>query len=190
MEDRVGGEEAAYGRVVVARAAASATTSYTYNPAGQVESIKDNASNTWSYTYNLLGQKLTQTDPNTGTTSFDKYDMAGNLLQTTDPRGQALSFTLLRRAGFAAAGQTSAPATGNVTYTSTTHYTPNVGLLSTTHYQADGNPGSRSRCPAATARWNRWRRQRPRWSRCGLGRWNRWSLSGRWSIAGPRPCCR
>ncbi|MGW0771754.1 ricin-type beta-trefoil lectin domain protein [Streptomyces sp. NPDC002676] len=41
--------------------------------------------------------------------------------------------------GFAAAGQSSAPASGTVTYTSTAHYTPNVGLLSTTHYQADGN---------------------------------------------------
>ncbi|MGV9246897.1 polymorphic toxin-type HINT domain-containing protein [Streptomyces sp. NPDC003710] len=191
--------------------AADATTRYTYTPAGQIESIKDNAGNTWSYTYNLLGQKLSQTDPNAGTTTFDKYDVAGNLLQTTDARGQALSFTydwdnrltaeyaaawsatpdptklLLSHVydtlekgyetsatryvggasgsaytqavtgyntayqplgttltipatdGFAAAGQSSAPATGNVTYTSTARYTPNVGLLSTAHYQADGN---------------------------------------------------
>ncbi|MCF3135571.1 ricin-type beta-trefoil lectin domain protein [Streptomyces olivochromogenes] len=191
--------------------AADATTRYTYTPAGRVESIKDNAGNTWSYTYNLLGQKLTQTDPNTGTTTFDKYDVAGNLLQTTDARGQARSFTYdwdnrataeyaaawsatpdaskllvshvydtLEKGyetsatryvggasgsaytqavtgyntayqplgttltipgtdGFAAAGQSSAPATGNVTYTSTARYTPNVGLLSTAHYQADGN---------------------------------------------------
>ncbi|MFF5755969.1 polymorphic toxin-type HINT domain-containing protein [Streptomyces longwoodensis] len=41
--------------------------------------------------------------------------------------------------GFAAAGQSSAPTSGTVTYTSTARYTPNVGLLSTTHYQADGN---------------------------------------------------
>ncbi|MFI5873901.1 ricin-type beta-trefoil lectin domain protein [Streptomyces sp. NPDC051445] len=73
--------------------AADSTTSYTYTAGGQVESVKDNASNTWSYSYNLLGQPLTQTDPNTGTVSFDKYDVAGNLLQTTDARGQILSFT-------------------------------------------------------------------------------------------------
>ncbi|MCX4589119.1 ricin-type beta-trefoil lectin domain protein [Streptomyces sp. NBC_01549] len=192
-------------------AAADATTKYTYTPAGQVDTIKDNAGNAWSYTYNLLGQKLTQTDPNTGKTTFDKYDIAGNLLQITDGRGQALSFaydwdnrataeyaaawsstpdqskllvshvydtlekgyetsatryvggvsgsaytqavtgyntayqplgttlTIPSGDGFAAAGQSSAPTSGSVTYTSTSRYTPNVGLLSTTHYQADGN---------------------------------------------------
>ncbi|MEU8934927.1 ricin-type beta-trefoil lectin domain protein [Streptomyces sp. NPDC048409] len=191
--------------------AADATTSYTYTPAGQVDTIKDNAGNSWSYTYNLLGQKLTQTDPNTGKTKFDKYDVAGNLLQTTDARGQAMSFTydwdnrptaeysapwsaspdqskllvshlydtlekgyetsetryvggasgaayteavtdyntayqplgttltIPASDGFAAAGQTSAPASGTVTYTSTNRYTDTAGLLSTTHFQADGN---------------------------------------------------
>ncbi|MGW9028394.1 ricin-type beta-trefoil lectin domain protein [Streptomyces sp. NPDC055722] len=192
-------------------AAADATTTYTYTPAGQIDTIKDNAGNAWSYTYNLLGQKLTQTDPNAGKTTFDKYDVAGNLLQITDGRGQALSFaydwdnrataeyaaawsatpdqskllvshvydtlekgyetsatryvggasgsaytqavtgyntayqplgttlTIPAADGFAAAGQSSAPTSGSVTYTSTSRYTPNVGLLSTTHYQADGN---------------------------------------------------
>ncbi|MEU6280834.1 ricin-type beta-trefoil lectin domain protein [Streptomyces sp. NPDC047028] len=73
-------------------AAADATTRYTYTPAGQIESVKDTAGNTWSYTYDLLGQKTSQTDPNTGTSTYDKYDTAGNLLQTTDPRGQVLSY--------------------------------------------------------------------------------------------------
>jgi RHS repeat-associated protein len=192
-------------------AAADATTKYTYTPAGQVDTIKDNAGNTWSYTYNLLGQKLTQSDPNTGKTTFDKYDVAGNLLQVTDSRGQARSYTYdwdnrptaeyaapwsstpdqskllvshvydtLEKGyvtsstryvggasgaaytqavtdyntayqplgttqtvpssdGFAAAGQSSAPASGSVTYTATNRYTDTVGLLSTTHFQADGN---------------------------------------------------
>ncbi|MFF4630145.1 ricin-type beta-trefoil lectin domain protein [Streptomyces griseorubiginosus] len=192
-------------------AAANATTKYTYTPAGQIDTIKDNAGNTWSYTYNLLGQKLTENDPNTGRTTFDKYDLAGNLLQVTDSRGQALSFTYdwdnrptaeyaapwsstpdqskllvshvydtLEKGyltsstryvggasgtaytqavtgydtayqplgttltvpasdGFAAAGQTSAPTSGTVTYTATNRYTDTVGLLSTTHFQADGN---------------------------------------------------
>jgi RHS repeat-associated protein len=191
--------------------AADATTHYTYNPAGQVDTIKDSAGNTWSYTYNLLGQTTSQTDPNIGKTTFDKYDVAGNLLQTTDPRGQALSYTydwdnrptaeysaawsatpdqtklvsshvydtlakgyetsntryvggstgkaytqavtgydtayqplgttltVPAADGFAAAGQTTAPTSGSVTYTSTARYTDNIGLLSTIHYQADGN---------------------------------------------------
>ncbi|MET8102370.1 ricin-type beta-trefoil lectin domain protein [Streptomyces sp. NPDC005236] len=192
-------------------AAADATTKYTYFPAGQIASIKDNAGNAWSYTYNLLGQKLTQSDPNTGTMTFDKYDVAGNLLQTTDARGQAMSvaydwdnrptaeyaaawsatpdqakllvshvydtlekgyatsatryvggasgaaytqavtayntayqplgttLTVPSSDGFAAAGQSSAPTSGSVTYTTTDHYTDTAGLLSTTHFQADGN---------------------------------------------------
>lgn len=193
--------------------AANSTTTYTYTPAGQLETVKDNAGNTWSYAYNLLGQKTSQSDPNVGTTTFDKYDIAGNLQQTTDARGQTMSYTYdwnnrrtgaytgawqatpdatkLQAAweydtlakgyptsstryadnpaggkltytkavtgyntayqplgstltipatdGFAAAGQTAAPASGTVTYKATADYTPTIGLLSTTHYQADGN---------------------------------------------------
>ncbi|WP_030200419.1 ricin-type beta-trefoil lectin domain protein [Streptomyces sp. NRRL S-87] len=190
---------------------ANATTSYTYTPGGQVASVKDNAGNTWSNTYNFLGQKLTQSAPNSGTGTFDKYDLAGNLLQATDARGQTVSFTYdwnnrrtgaysgpwqatpdpskLQAAwvydtlakgyptsstryvggasgkaytkaatgyntayqalgstvtipaseGFAAAGQSAAPASGTVTYTMAADFTPTLGLLSTTHYQADGN---------------------------------------------------
>ncbi|MFD9002113.1 ricin-type beta-trefoil lectin domain protein [Streptomyces sp. NPDC059582] len=59
------------------------------------------------------------------------YDTAYQPLGTT--------LTIPAADGFAAAGQSSAPASGTVTYTSTSRYTPNVGLLSTTHYQADGN---------------------------------------------------
>ncbi|QMU68363.1 polymorphic toxin-type HINT domain-containing protein [Streptacidiphilus sp. P02-A3a] len=72
---------------------ANATTSYTYTPAGQVNTIKDSAGNQWSYQYNLLGQPTSQSDPNTGTTSFNSYDVDGNLLQTTDARGQKLGYT-------------------------------------------------------------------------------------------------
>ncbi|MEV1069464.1 polymorphic toxin-type HINT domain-containing protein [Streptomyces sp. NPDC050263] len=53
------------------------------------------------------------------------------------PLGTTL--TIPAAEGFAAAGQSAAPASGTVTYTSTSRYTPNVGLLSTQHYQADGN---------------------------------------------------
>ncbi|MER6353975.1 ricin-type beta-trefoil lectin domain protein [Streptomyces sp. NPDC001634] len=192
-------------------AAANSITKYTYTPAGQIDTVKDNAGNTWSYSYNLLGQKTSQTDPNTGTTTYDKYDVVGNLLQMTDPRGQVLSYTYdwdNRRTaeyngpwsatpdpakelaswqydtlakgyptsstryvggtsgsayteavtgyntayqptgstltipatdGFAAAGQSTAPTSGTVTYTQSSYYTPTIGLLSTLRYQADGN---------------------------------------------------
>ncbi|MBC3842139.1 hypothetical protein GXW82_23835 [Streptacidiphilus sp. 4-A2] len=191
-------------------APAAATTSYAYNPAGQVASIKDSAGNTWSYQYNLLGQETQQTDPNTGTTTMGPYDVLGNLEQTTDARGQTLSYqydwdnrvvgeysgawsatpnpanqltgytydtlekgyptsstryvggsggspyteavtgynssyqptgstvTVPASDGFAAAGSTTAPSSGNVTYTVGATYTQNTGLLNTTSYQADG----------------------------------------------------
>jgi RHS repeat-associated protein len=95
--------------------AADATTRYTYTPAGQIETVEDTAGNTWSYSYDLLGQKTSQTDPNTGTTTYDKYDTAGNLLQTTDPRGQVLSYHYdwdgRRTAEYATAYATSPDAT-------------------------------------------------------------------------------
>ncbi|WP_277440723.1 ricin-type beta-trefoil lectin domain protein [Streptomyces sp. SPB162] len=193
---------------------ADATTRFTYNRAGQVDTVKDTAGNVWSYGYDFMGRPTSQTDPDIGTSTFDKYDVAGNLLQVTDPRGQILSYTYdwknrptaaysgpwsptpdpakeLTSAvfdtlakgyptsstryvngatgttskaytqavtgyntayqvagssltvpaadGFAAAGQSAAPASGSVTYTSTSTYTPTTGLLSTTHYQADGH---------------------------------------------------
>ncbi|PWI43707.1 hypothetical protein CK485_16480 [Streptomyces sp. ICBB 8177] len=67
-------------------------TTYTYTPAGQISTMSDNAGNQWSYHYDLLGEETQQSDPDTGTTTFDKYDDTGDLLQTTDPRGQVLSY--------------------------------------------------------------------------------------------------
>ncbi|MEW1860705.1 ricin-type beta-trefoil lectin domain protein [Streptomyces sp. NPDC088194] len=190
--------------------AADSTTHYSYFPAGQVSSIKDSAGNTWSYQYNLLGQETKQTDPDAGTSTYDKYDVMGNLLQTTDPRGQVLSYTydwdnrvtatysgawsatpdptkeqasyiydtlaegyptsstryvggasgkaytqavtgyntnyqplgstltVPAEDGFPAAGQSSPPSSGTVTYTESVGYTDGVGLLNTVDYQADG----------------------------------------------------
>ncbi|WP_177239934.1 ricin-type beta-trefoil lectin domain protein [Streptomyces monashensis] len=75
------------------KASDAVVTSYTYTPAGQIATMSDNAGNNWSYSYDLLGQETKQTDPDTGTTTFDKYDNLGNLQQTTDARGQTLSYT-------------------------------------------------------------------------------------------------
>ncbi|SEM13217.1 polymorphic toxin-type HINT domain-containing protein [Streptacidiphilus jiangxiensis] len=73
------------------QAQADSTTAYTYWPNGQVATIADSAGNQWKYQYNLLGQKISQTDPNTGTSSYGPYDVAGNLQQGTDSRGQTTS---------------------------------------------------------------------------------------------------
>ncbi|MGW1916965.1 ricin-type beta-trefoil lectin domain protein [Streptomyces sp. NPDC002076] len=74
------------------KASDAVVTSYTYTPAGQVATMSDNAGNKWTYSYDLLGQETKQTDPDTGTSTFDKYDDLGNLLQATDARGQILSY--------------------------------------------------------------------------------------------------
>jgi RHS repeat-associated protein len=67
-------------------------TGYTYTPAGNLAGITDAAGDTWSYTYNLLGGRLTQADPDTGTTT-STYDPAGQLMSVTDARGKQVSYT-------------------------------------------------------------------------------------------------
>ena len=76
------------------------TTTYTYNPLGQIASVADNNGNVWSYTYNLLGQEATSTDPGMtagagstkpGTTQYG-YDGDGNLTRSADPAGTVLTY--------------------------------------------------------------------------------------------------
>ncbi|GAA4174173.1 GH-E family nuclease [Gryllotalpicola koreensis] len=73
-------------------AAAHETTSYSYDPAGQMAHMVDAAGNAWSWTYDLLGHQTSATDPDTGTTT-SSYDDAGDLLSSTDGRGQTVSYT-------------------------------------------------------------------------------------------------
>ncbi|MFF1902893.1 ricin-type beta-trefoil lectin domain protein [Kitasatospora sp. NPDC058218] len=68
------------------------TTRYTYEPGGQVATVKDNVGNTWSYEYNLRGQPISKTDPDSGTATT-LYDDLGRPATVTDGRGQSLSFT-------------------------------------------------------------------------------------------------
>ncbi|WP_370112284.1 ricin-type beta-trefoil lectin domain protein [Streptacidiphilus sp. MAP12-33] len=68
------------------------TTSYTYWPNGQAHTISDSAGNQWSYSYNLLGELTSQTDPDSGTSTYGPFDVAGDTLQATDPRGATLSY--------------------------------------------------------------------------------------------------
>lgn len=67
-------------------------TSYTYTAAGKLASITDAAGNRWSYTYDQLGDQLTQTDPDSGTTT-SVFDNAGQLMSATDSRGKQVSWT-------------------------------------------------------------------------------------------------
>jgi RHS repeat-associated protein len=60
------------------------TTSYTYDPAGNVLSRTDPLGHTTSYTYDAAGRLLTLTDAN-GHATMKAYDGNGNLLSVTGP---------------------------------------------------------------------------------------------------------
>ncbi|MGW7451348.1 RHS repeat-associated core domain-containing protein [Streptomyces sp. NPDC054787] len=72
--------------------AADTKTTYTYTPAGNIDSVSDTAGNKWTYTYDLLGQKTSQTDPDTGTSTY-AYDLFGRQVLATDSLGKSLSYT-------------------------------------------------------------------------------------------------
>ena len=64
---------------------------YGYTPDDQPSSVTDAAGNTWTRSYNLLGQTVSQSDPDTGTSS-STYDNQGLLLSQTDARGKTTSY--------------------------------------------------------------------------------------------------
>jgi RHS repeat-associated protein len=68
----------------------------------------------WTSTYNLLGQVTSKADPDAGTVTDMRYDLGGNLTQSTDSRGRTISYTydaLDRRTGtFASALAAQQPA--------------------------------------------------------------------------------
>ncbi|MBT2478129.1 RHS repeat-associated core domain-containing protein [Streptomyces sp. ISL-94] len=72
--------------------AADTTTTYTYTPAGDVDSVSDTVGNKWTYAYDLLGQKTSQTDPDTGLSTY-AYDLFGRQTLVTDSLGKSLSYT-------------------------------------------------------------------------------------------------
>ena len=67
-------------------------TSYTYTAGNSLATVTDAAGNQWSSTYDLLGNQLTQSTPDSGTTT-SSYDPAGQLMSVTDARGKTTSFT-------------------------------------------------------------------------------------------------
>ncbi|MBN1331691.1 S8 family serine peptidase [Candidatus Dojkabacteria bacterium] len=65
---------------------ANATTSYTNNLIGFVQSKTDPNGNTSQYTYNSIGNKTSETDAN-GNTKTLEYDLAGNLTKEIEEAG-------------------------------------------------------------------------------------------------------
>jgi RHS repeat-associated protein len=78
-------------RVVAGDPAESIT--YTYHPSGELASVTDaTGENVWRYTYDLHGRRTGQSDPDSGSSSVT-YDAAGQVLTTTDAKGQVLAFS-------------------------------------------------------------------------------------------------
>lgn len=90
-------------------------TTYTYDALGRRTGITSSGS-TWSYTLDMLGNKLSQNDPDTGT-STTRYDLAGQTLSTTDARGQTLAYT------YDALGRKTAEYSGSTTGTKLADWT-------------------------------------------------------------------
>ena len=144
-------------------------TAYSYSQlSGQQPSgITSSAGQTWSFTYDLSGNLVSQTTPNTGTTT-STFDGNGNLLSTTNAAGATVSYTYdadgRQTAEYAAttAGQSASNQIAAWTYdtlklgqlTSSTSYTDGASgpayTEQTVGYDAYGLPtGSETIIPSA-----------------------------------------
>ncbi len=70
----------------------NATTSYSYDTAGNLVTMTDTTGNKWQYTWDLQANRLTVDDPDAGH-SVATYDVLGNTLTRTDARGITLSYS-------------------------------------------------------------------------------------------------
>ncbi len=66
-------------------------TGYAYTKAGQLATVTDPVGNVWRYGYDLRGRKVSEEDPDSGTTRY-AYDDADQLLTTTDARAVTLAY--------------------------------------------------------------------------------------------------
>ncbi|WP_327183053.1 polymorphic toxin-type HINT domain-containing protein [Streptomyces sp. NBC_01334] len=66
------------------------STKYTYNVAGNLETVTDAKGNVWRYEYDQLGRKTKSIDPDTGT-SRTEYDELDRPSVTYDARGQKVT---------------------------------------------------------------------------------------------------
>ncbi|MDI2131608.1 RHS repeat-associated core domain-containing protein [Yinghuangia seranimata] len=125
-------------------------TRYHYSAVGDLDKITDAAGNEWTFTNDMLGHTVSQTDPDTGT-STSTYDNAGQLLTLTDGRQQTLAFTYdsLGRKTAEYAGSTAGTKLASWTWDTlqagrlsySTRYTPGGNYLrGYSGYDLAGNP--------------------------------------------------
>ncbi|MCW8930967.1 MAG: RHS repeat protein, partial [Gammaproteobacteria bacterium] len=67
--------------------AKAGTTAFTYDNGGNINSVTDPRNKTTTYTYDGLSNLKTLNSPDTGLTTYNSYDAAGNLLQETNANG-------------------------------------------------------------------------------------------------------
>lgn len=67
-------------------------TTYSYNGADELVSIKDNYGNEFNFTYDSLGRKTQLDDPDLGKWKYG-YDFAGNLIKQTDNKGNVIDIS-------------------------------------------------------------------------------------------------
>ncbi len=72
--------------------ATTVSTSYGYDPLGNLTSVVDPMGNSWSNSYDSLGRRTASTDPDLGTWSYG-YDDAGRLLSQIDAKSQQTAFS-------------------------------------------------------------------------------------------------
>ncbi|GIG34834.1 RHS repeat-associated core domain-containing protein [Cellulomonas pakistanensis] len=67
------------------------SSTYGYDKAGNLTSVKDATGNTWTYAYDLRGRQTSATDPDKGATTTT-YDDAGLMQTSKDARGTTLYY--------------------------------------------------------------------------------------------------
>jgi len=72
--------------------ATAVTSSYGYDPLGNLMAVTDPMGNNWSNSYDSLGRRTASTDPDLGTWSYG-YDDAGRLLSQIDAKSQQTAFS-------------------------------------------------------------------------------------------------
>ncbi|MEU8167151.1 RHS repeat-associated core domain-containing protein [Micromonospora sp. NPDC049004] len=83
----------ALGRTVELRQLGSSTvtTRYAYDRKGELRTVTDSLGNEWRYTVDIRGRKTATTDPDKGT-SLSEYNDYGDLVKSTDARGEVLVY--------------------------------------------------------------------------------------------------
>ncbi|MHB8746299.1 MAG: glycoside hydrolase family protein [Gammaproteobacteria bacterium] len=80
------------GELVSVTDANNNTTSYQYDPFGNLTTVADPALNVTSMTYDIRGRKLSMTDPDMGYWQYS-YNSVGELTQQIDAKGQTVTMT-------------------------------------------------------------------------------------------------